>query len=55
MIHKTNIRHRTNIRQTLAHIKGEIERNTIIIRDFNNSLTPWTDHENRKLISKHKS
>ena len=51
MIHKTNIRHRTNIRQTLAHIKGEIERNTIIIRDFNTSLTP-VDRSSKQKINK---
>ena len=43
------------IRQTVAHIKREIDRNTIIVGDFNTPLTPWTDHENRKLIRKHKS
>ena len=40
MIHKTNISNRTNIRQTLAHIKGETESNTIIVGDFNTPLTP---------------
>ena len=42
------------IRQTLTDIKGEIDSNTIIVGDFN---TPhqWTDHQNRKLIRKHKS
>ena len=28
------------IRQTLTGIKGEIESNTIIVRDFNTPLTP---------------
>ena len=27
------------IRQTLTHIKGEIDSNTIIVRDFNTPLT----------------
>ena len=36
------------IRQTLTDIKGETDSNTIIVRDFNTSLTPWTDHQNRK-------
>ena len=42
------------IRQTLTDIKGEIDSNTIIVGDFN---TPhqWTDHQNRKLVRKHKS
>ena len=44
------------IRQTLTNIKGEIDSNTIIVGDF---LTPhshqWTDHQNKKLIRKHKS
>ena len=44
------------VRQTLRDIKGEIDSNTIIVGDFN---TPdshqWTDHQNRKLIRKHKS
>ena len=41
-------------KQTLTDIKGEIDSNTIIVGDFN---TPhqWTDHQNRKLIRKHKS
>ena len=46
-IHKTN-RHKTDI-------KGETDSNTIIVGDFNTPLTPWTDHQNRKLIRKHKS
>ena len=43
------------IRQTLTDIKGEIDSNTIIVGDFNTPLTQWTDHQNRKLIRKHKS
>ena len=43
------------IRQTLTDIKGEIDSNTIIVGDINTPLTPWTDHQNRKLIRKHKS
>ena len=41
-------------RQTVTDIKGELDSNTIIVGDFN---TPhqWTDHQNRKLIRKHKS
>ena len=43
------------IRQTLTDIKGEIDNNTIIVGDFNIPPTPWTDHQNRKLIRTHKS
>ena len=42
-------------RQTLTDIKGEIDSNTIIVGDINTPLTPWTDHQNRKLIRKHNS
>ena len=43
------------IRQTLTDIKWEIDSNTIIVGDFNTPLTPMDDHQNRKLIRKHKS
>ena len=43
------------IRQTIRDIKGEIDSNTITVGDFNTPLTPWTDHQNRKLIRNHKS
>ena len=36
------------IRQTLTDIKGEINRNTIIVGEFNTQLIPMTDHQNRK-------
>ena len=42
------------IRQTLTDIKGEIDRNTIIVGDFNTPLTPIDRSSNRKLIRKHK-
>ena len=42
------------IRQTLTDIKGEIGSNTIIVGDFNSHSHQWTDHQNRKLIRKHK-
>ena len=41
------------IRQILTDIKGEIDSNTIIV-DFNTHSYQWTDHQNRKLIRKHK-
>ena len=39
-------------RQTLTDTKGKIDNNTIIVNDFNTSLT---DNQNRKLIRKHKT
>ena len=39
-------------RQTLTDIKGKIDNNTIIVNEFNTSLT---DNQNRKLIRKHKT
>ena len=42
------------IRQIVTDIKGEIDSNTIIVGDFTHSHQ-WTDHQNRKLIRKHKS
>ena len=52
--HAPNIGAAQYIRQTLTDIKAEIDSNTIIVGDLN---TPhqWTDHQNRKLIRKHKS
>ena len=43
------------IRQTLTDTRGKKYSNTIIVGDFNTPLTPMTDHQNRKLIKKHKS
>ena len=40
--------------RTLIDINGEINSNTIIVRGFNTWLTPMDDHQNRKLIRKHK-
>ena len=42
------------IRQTLTDIKGEIDRNTIIVGDFNTPLTLMDRSSNRKLLRKHK-
>ena len=52
-IYAPNIGAAQYLRQTLRDIKGEIDSNTIIV-DFNTPLTPM-DHQNRKLIRKHKS
>ena len=53
-IYAPNIGESQYIRQTLTDIKGETDSNAIIVGDFNAPLTPWTDHQNRKLIGKHK-
>ena len=53
-IYACNIRAPQYIRQLLTAIKEEIDSNTIVVGDFNTSLTPMTDHPNRKLIRKHK-
>ena len=55
-IYASNIGVPQNIRQTLTVIKGKIDSNTIIVGDFNTPHShQWTDHQNRKLIKKHKS
>ena len=41
-------------RQMLTSMKGEINRNTIIVGDFNTHSHPWIDQPNRKLARKHK-
>ena len=43
------------IRQTLIGIKGEIDRSTIIVGDFNTPLTPVDRSSKHKIIRKHKS
>ena len=43
------------IRQTLTDIKGEIDSNTIKVGDLTTHSHQWTDHQNRKLLRKHKS
>ena len=55
-IYAANIGAPQYIRQTIIDIKGEIDSDTEIVGDFNTPLTPMdTDHQNRKLIRKHKS
>ena len=55
-IYAPNIGAPQYIRQILTDIKGEIDSNTIIVGDFNTPHShQWTDHQNRKLIKKHKS
>ena len=43
------------IRQTVTDTKGEIDSNTITVGDFTTHSHQWTDHQNRKLVRKHKS
>ena len=54
-IYAPNIEAPQHIRQTLTDMKGEIDSNTVIVGDFNTHSCQWTDHQNRKLIRKHKS
>ena len=53
-IYAPNIGTPQYIRQTLTDIKGESDSNTIIVGDFKPHSHQWTDHQNRKLIRKHK-
>ena len=53
-IYAPNIGAPQYIRQTLTGIRGEIDRNTIIVRVFNTPFIPVTDHQNRESIRKHK-
>ena len=50
-IYAPNIETPQYIRQTLTDIKGEIDRNTIIVGDFNTSLTPM-DRSSKQKINK---
>ena len=52
-IYAPNIGAPQYIRKMLTAIKGEIDSNTMIVGDFNTSLTP-TDRSSRKLIRRHK-
>ena len=54
-VYEPNIGTPLYIRQTVTDINGEIDSNTIIVVDFNTHSHQWTDHQYRKLISKHKS
>ena len=48
-IYAPNIGASRYIRQTLTDIKGEIDRNTIIARDFNTPLTPMDRSSEEKI------
>ena len=51
-IHTPNIEAPKYVRQMLTNMKGEINKNKIIVGDFNTPL--WTDQLNTKLIKKHR-
>ena len=51
-IYAPNIGAPEYLRQTLTDIKGEIDSNTIIVRDFNTPLTPMERSSKQKLIRK---
>ena len=53
-IYAPNIGASQYIRQLLTAIKEEIDSNTIIVGDFNTSLTPMDRSSRQKLIRKHK-
>ena len=53
-IYATNIGECQYIRWKLTDIRGEIESNTKIVRDFNTTFIPMERYQNRKLIRKHK-
>ena len=53
-IYAPNIEAPQYIRQTLADTKGEIDSNTMIVRDFNTPLTPM-DRSSKQKIRKCKS
>ena len=48
-IYVANIGSPQYIRQLLTILKGEINKNTIIVGDFNTPLTQWTEHPDRKI------
>ena len=53
-IYAPNIGARQYVRQMLTSMKEEINSNTIIVGDFNTSLTPMDSQLNRKLAREHK-
>ena len=50
-VYAPNIEAPQYIRQTLTDIKGEIDSNTVIVGDFNNTLTPM-DRSSKQKINK---
>ena len=54
IIYAPNIGAPQYLRQMLTSMKGEINNNTIIVRDFSTPLTPMDTQLNRKLTRKYK-
>ena len=48
-IYAPNIGAPQYIRETLTEVKGEIDRNTIIVGDFNTPLTPMNRSSKQKI------
>ena len=53
-IYAPNIGAPQYVRHMLTSMKGEINNNTIIVGDFNTTLTPMNRSTNRKLTKKRK-
>ena len=53
-IYAPNIGAPQYVRQMLTSMKGEINKNTIIVGDFNTPLTPMDRSTKQKLTRKHK-
>ena len=53
-IYASNIGAPQYIRETPTDIKGEVDSNTVVVGDFNTSLTPM-DRSSKQKIRKHKS
>ena len=53
-IYAPNIGAPQYVREMLTSMKGEINSNTVIVRDFNTHSHLWLDQLNRKLTRKHK-
>ena len=52
-IHAPNIGAPKYMKQILADMKGEIDSNTVIVGNFNTTLSSTTDHPDRKSTGKH--
>ena len=52
-IYAPNIGAPRYVKQILTDMKGEIDRNTVIVGNFNTTLSLTTDHPDRKSTGKH--